>query len=317
MGNFIDMTGWVMKEHGIPDSRITIIKRIEDKIISSGLHLVNYSCLCECGTIFSCIGQNIRRGSTKSCGCLEKELKKEGKRKAENLINQTFGNLKVNRRGPNIYNNEVSWFCDCACGKKDVLVTSRHLKSGHTTSCGCARIKKNKERKKHNIFDLTNDYGICYLKDNTPILFDLEDYDLIKDYYWIKDANNYVVSRIQYNKKVTVIKMHRLVMKLTNEKDKIVDHIKHNTFDNRKKYLRVVSYSQNNQNQKISSVNSSGYTGVCWDKRKNKWRAYITINKKRIELGWYIEKELAIKARKIAEEKYFGKYSYKNSMKEE
>ena len=32
MGKFIDMTGWVMKEHGIPDSRLTVIKRTEDYI---------------------------------------------------------------------------------------------------------------------------------------------------------------------------------------------------------------------------------------------------------------------------------------------
>lgn len=27
MGNFIDMTGWVMKEHGVPDSRLTVINQ--------------------------------------------------------------------------------------------------------------------------------------------------------------------------------------------------------------------------------------------------------------------------------------------------
>ena len=31
MGKFIDMTGWVMKEHGIPDSRLTVIRRAANR----------------------------------------------------------------------------------------------------------------------------------------------------------------------------------------------------------------------------------------------------------------------------------------------
>jgi len=26
MGKFIDMTGWIMKEHGVPESRITVLR---------------------------------------------------------------------------------------------------------------------------------------------------------------------------------------------------------------------------------------------------------------------------------------------------
>lgn len=28
MGQRIDMTGWVMKEHGVPDSRLTVIRKV-------------------------------------------------------------------------------------------------------------------------------------------------------------------------------------------------------------------------------------------------------------------------------------------------
>ena len=44
MGNIIDMTGWVMKEHGVPDSRITVINRAPNK----NKH-VYWNCKCECG----------------------------------------------------------------------------------------------------------------------------------------------------------------------------------------------------------------------------------------------------------------------------
>ena len=41
----------------------------------------------------------------------------------------------------------------------------------------------------------------------------------------------------------------------------------------------------------------------------------IVLNKKKIDLGIFENKEDAIKARKEAEEKYYGEYSYDNSMK--
>lgn len=51
--------------------------------------------------------------------------------------------------------------------------------------------------------------------------------------------------------------------------------------------------------------NKTGNVGVFWREDRKRWTAYITINKKRVYLGNYIELEDAIKARKLAEEKYF------------
>lgn len=50
--------------------------------------------------------------------------------------------------------------------------------------------------------------------------------------------------------------------------------------------------------------NTSGVTGVMWDKSKNKWIAVIYFQKKRYYLGRYINKQDAINARKEAEQKY-------------
>ena len=41
------------------------------------------------------------------------------------------------------------------------------------------------------------------------------------------------------------------------------------------------------------------------EKRFGKWRAYITVDKKRINLGAYDRIEEALEARKTAEEKYW------------
>lgn len=51
--------------------------------------------------------------------------------------------------------------------------------------------------------------------------------------------------------------------------------------------------------------NTSGVTGVTFDKSRSKWMATIGLQGKRIFLGRFDKKEDAIKARKVAEEKYF------------
>ena len=48
--------------------------------------------------------------------------------------------------------------------------------------------------------------------------------------------------------------------------------------------------------------NTSGYSGVYWDKANNKWRSLIKVDRKSICLGRYVMFEDAVKARKKAEE---------------
>ena len=109
--------------------------------------------------------------------------------------------------------------------------------------------------------------------------------------------------------------MHRLVVNADN--DKLVDHKNHNTFDNRKSNLRIVDKSQNMMNRRIAKNNTSGVTGITWRNDSNKWRVRIQVNNKSISIGSYDTIEDAIEARNKAEEKYFGEYSYANSMKGE
>ncbi len=67
-------------------------------------------------------------------------------------------------------------------------------------------------------------------------------------------------------------------------------------------YVDNTSLSQIKANFKN---NTSGCKGVCWDKQNQSWRAYIYFQNKRHNLGSYKDIDLAIKARKNAEEKYF------------
>lgn len=55
----------------------------------------------------------------------------------------------------------------------------------------------------------------------------------------------------------------------------------------------------------VYSTSTSGVSGVCWDKRRKKWYATITYCQKEHFLGYFENKEDAIKARVEGEKKYF------------
>lgn len=59
-------------------------------------------------------------------------------------------------------------------------------------------------------------------------------------------------------------------------------------------------------NKRMSSKNTSGRTGVSWDKSKNRWLAVITRNKVVYRLGAFENFEDAVKAREVAELELFG-----------
>lgn len=204
------------------------------------------------------------------------------------------------------------WLCRCDCGNEITIMGKNLTKKNGTKSCGCY-VKENmsKVKKRYNTYDLTGEYGIGYTSNNEEFYFDLEDYDKIKDYCWHVHKSGYIVS--SDNNRHQTIKMHRLILDCC---DKLTpDHIhgKDSRNDNRKSNLRIVTHSQNMMNRKLNN-NTSGVTGVSWDKNINKWVAYINKDKQRRYLGCFSVFEDAVKARKKAEEKYHGEYSYDNSM---
>ena len=75
--------------------------------------------------------------------------------------------------------------------------------------------------------------------------------------------------------------------------DKEVDHINHDTLDNRRENLRIVTKFENQQNKRTSGK----YVGVVWDKSRNKWKATVEYKKKRFNLGRFKTEEEAARVR--------------------
>lgn len=88
-----------------------------------------------------------------------------------------------------------------------------------------------------------------------------------------------------------------------------VDHADGDGLNNRRHNLRPVTQQQNSFNRKVSCRNSSGFTGVSFDKSSGKWLGYIRVNGRLIRLGLYEKLEDAAAARAKAEPVYFGEFA--------
>lgn len=75
-----------------------------------------------------------------------------------------------------------------------------------------------------------------------------------------------------------------------------VDHINSDKKDNSLSNLRLANYNQNNQNVSVRKDNLSGFKGVGFDARRNKWRARIRSNNKIQWLGYFDTPEKAHEA---------------------
>lgn len=244
----IDMTGWNMWEHGVLESRLTVIKQVEDYIY------------------------------------VDKHDKEH---------------------------HEAQWLCKCNCTRNNIItVRQSYLKNGHTTSCGCVSRENASKRwvgntygtnlKKENKKDLSGDYGIIWSTNtNEEIYFDLEDADKILEHTWMIGTRGYPVAHID-NKTIT---MHVFLGY------RYYDHKDRNKLNNRKSNLRQASASENIRNKGIQSNNTSGFIGVSWNKKSNKYEAYIKPEEKRIRLGYFVNIEDAVRARLHAEAKYFGEFA--------
>jgi len=83
--------------------------------------------------------------------------------------------------------------------------------------------------------------------------------------------------------------LNRLILGLKRKDGKIADHVNHNTLDNRRHNLRVVTPSQNQMNRRK-------VVGFRWCKPRKKWVAYIMLNYKSIHLGYFLTKKKAEQA---------------------
>ena len=93
---------------------------------------------------------------------------------------------------------------------------------------------------------------------------------------------------------------HRVIWKMVHDEEpEEIDHIDGNPSNNRLDNLRAVDRITNLRNMRRSKANTSGVTGVHF--RRGYWIASIHDEGRQVELGYFTNKDEAIRARNIAE----------------
>lgn len=83
-----------------------------------------------------------------------------------------------------------------------------------------------------------------------------------------------------------------------------IDHENQDRKDNRISNLRDVPNNINGKNQRKRVTNTSGHTGVYWNKAARKWCAEILVDSRYVYLGLFEDINDAIAARQAADIKY-------------
>ena len=164
--------------------RLTVLYRVKPPTPQKQRGIVFWKCKCTCGGEKIIRSASLTGGRTQSCGCLKSErlikynhqckqvthnqskLEKDEipLGKAEDLRGKKFGKLTVLYRveKPQHWNKNsygAFWKCKCDCGN-ETIVYAGGLKSGASTSCGCARKEFITELGKSSAIDLTGQkYG--------------------------------------------------------------------------------------------------------------------------------------------------------------
>lgn len=143
-----------------------------------------------------------------------------------------------------------------------------------------------------NIIINSPKYGIFRVK------IDIEDIPKVKGKKWCvglaKSKKFYVANSWDRQR------LSRLITNCPEGLD--VDHINHDTLDNRKCNLRCITRQANCQNKEKQY-------GVWYDEQRKGWHAQIGVNYQRIELGVFTTYNKALQARLKAEKVYYNRYT--------
>lgn len=177
------------------------------------------------------------------------------------------------------------WLFTCDCGNKKVMPAA-HVKWGRVRSCGCLAKERITSLNKQNIAG--EKYG------RLTAIRPTKRRDVSGSIIWecICECGNKALYSV-----------NRLKQGRTKSCGCLYTESRGKTADKRKDAIEGTLLSSLVASKKPRADNSSGYTGVCYDKRSGKWVAYIGFQKKRIYLGIFKEKEEAIRKRKEAEDK--------------
>ena len=165
-----------------------------------------------------------------------------------------------------------------------------------------------RKKKILNEYVIKGDFTELHIKGSVHgdkiILIDTDDIEKVKKYNWT--INKFTRCKKVYYYAVTNkgLLMHRYIKSAMEGRATTVDHVNNDTLDNRKQNLQICSNRKNLIKQDLCINSKTGVKGVCKFTKNDKYMAYITVNRKRIHLGYFNTIEEAKKAREEAEKIY-------------
>jgi HNH endonuclease/AP2 domain len=141
-------------------------------------------------------------------------------------------------------------------------------------------------------------------------------YEWLQKWHWARASQGrhpdefYVGRYVREGKKVRVIYLHRVVMKVLDER--LVDHIDGNRLNNTKTNLRIATHQQNSMNRQPTRGRDIPYRGVSLEKRLGKYRAQIKAEGRIVVIGFFTTMEDAAKAYDDAARQYYGEFARLN-----
>lgn len=142
-------------------------------------------------------------------------------------------------------------------------------------------------------------------------LVDDDVYEELSKHEWYAMKTGHVCRRDALAPGRPVILMHRVIMGVTDP-DVEVDHRFGNPLNNQRYNLRVCVHRQNSRNGAMRKNNTSGFKGVSFNKRRQKWVAKIKFNYVTINLGYFTDRIAAAIAYNEAAIKYHGAFARLN-----
>jgi len=157
-------------------------------------------------------------------------------------------------------------------------------------------------RRRNRYIAIDDGYRIeLYYPNSTEIIgyaeISKEDYEKCTKVYWRKTSFGYARGRVNGRE----VLLHKYITE--TDDNTILDHIDRNKLNCRRENLRVADKALNTYNRNAPSNSSTGYTGVSFDRRKKKYRAYTKQYGRQIFFGYYDKLENAVEARKRGLEK--------------
>lgn len=126
----------------------------------------------------------------------------------------------------------------------------------------------------------------------------------------------YAIRTIRTGGKKRAVFLHREVLESVLgrplEPHEQVDHIDGDGLNNRCANLRLATRSENNRNSRRHKDNTSGFKGVSWHKRGQKWQARIEVDGRTLYLGLFVDPAAAARMYDVAALAYHGEFARLN-----